>query len=227
MLRAGICDLGTCDLEMGWVAGPADRDAGRPVHPTPRTASSARERRDPFGARRRPAAGRAFGGWAGLLHFRPGEPLTCSVTVQRAMICRTCARRCGAFRRGGAVRFGPDSRGVSARDGGRFRPGRRGVSDPGRCGVSARDAPAFPPGRRQPAARPASGCRGAPVSYPRRATSRAPASFGCAMHFPGGPHATEWIQQARPRGDQPLTSGPARVRLIRRMTRRSRSMAAR
>jgi hypothetical protein len=220
MLRAGICDLGTCDLEMGGGARPGRPGcwAARPPHPTDGFLRPG-ETGSVWGtppACRRARVRRA----AGLLHISPGEQLTCSVTVQWAVICRIFARRCGAFRREVPWVSARIARGVSARDGGRFRPGCRGVSAPG--------AAAFPPGRRQPAARPPSGCRGAPVSYPRGGLLPGRRLLpGMRCISPDGPHAAEWIQRTRPRGDQPLTSGPARVRLIRRMTRRSRSMAAR
>jgi hypothetical protein len=222
MLRAGICDLGTCDLEMGRLACPPGRDAGRPVHPTPRTASSAQERRDPFGARRRPRVRRA----AGLLHVPPGEPLTCSVTVQRAMMCRICARRRGAFRREVpcvsariAAAFPLGTAGVSAPGSAVFPPGGAAVFPRGMPGVSARTAPARGASRER--------LPSAPVSYPRRGLLPGRRLLpGVRCISPTGRTRRNGSSR-RPRGDQPLTSGPARVRLIRRMTRRSRSMAAR
>jgi len=226
---------------------------------------------------------------AGLLHIPPAAPLTCSVTAQRAMIAAFAPGSVARFRRGGAVRFGPDSRDVSARDGAAFPPRAPRCFSPGAppgsarvaaafpaggCrDVSARDATGFPAGVPQvsgrtasAAARPLSGCRAAPVGFSpvcrlvpgvpacprgvgfspgRRLVPGAPASPQCVGFFPGarffpgagfsrtcGPFPAGRARRngsgrhARP-ANQPLTSGPARVRLIRRMTRRSRSIAAR
>jgi len=186
MLRAGICDLGTCDLEMGGVACPAGRDAGRPVHPTQERLPPAR--RDgirlgravglPPGARS--AGGRlvalSAGRAADLQRYRPAGD---DMPHLRPAVWRVSPGRCRAFRPGWPRRFRSGRRA--------FPPRRRGVSAPGgpRCfragcpGVSARAAPARCASReRLP--------RRARELPPARATSRAPASSGCAMHFPTG-----------------------------------------
>jgi hypothetical protein len=226
MLRAGICDLGTCDLEMGGVglpAGPGCR-AARPPHPTDGFLRPG-ETGSVWGAPsacRRARVRRA----AGLLHVPPGEPLTCSVTVQRAMMCRICARRRGAFRREVpcvsariAAAFPLGTAGVSAPGSAVFPPGGAAVFPRGMPGVSARTAPARGASRER--------LPSAPVSYPRRGLLPGRRLLpGVRCISPTGRTRRNGSSR-RPRGDQPLTSGPARVRLIRRMTRRSRSMAAR
>ena len=114
-----------------------------------------------------------------------------------------------------------------------LRPGCRAFPPPG-PGVSARWVPRVSPGvpwrfRRDTPAFPRDGWRGPPAfparpSLPaRRRSPRGPLPRR-VIHFPG-PRPTDPV--TRPAGGQPLTSGPARVRLTRRMTRRSCSIAVR
>jgi hypothetical protein len=110
------------------------------------------------------------------------------------------------------------------------------VSAPGRPGVSARQV-----------TRVSLACRGVSAGIPRRFRRTAgagghafparpspraryrsppPAPSRARDPFPGGRPGRE-SGRAPGAGGQPLTSGPARVRLTRRMTRRSRSIAVR
>jgi hypothetical protein len=124
---------------------------------------------------------------------------------------------------------------VSGRGPWRFRPGGPRVS-PGVPWRFPRGAVAFPPGCRGVSA----GCRG--LSAGRRARAAAPSRRRPSLRPPRRgrrrpvPRRAIHSRGGRPRRDgssntpadgQPLTSGPARVRLTRRMTRRSRSIAVR
>ena len=231
MLRAGICDLGTCDLEMGARVSPARlRQPGR----------GALVRRRPHAGPVRPGEGR-IRLWAcppacrlarvqrraASWQARPVWQLTCSVTIGQAKICRIPPAGAVRFRPGGSLRSCPACLAVSARGSWAFPPGmrqrfcpERGKARRGEAGrVSAGDAPAFPAGRHRPAAGPGRLPWGPPPES-RRRIPRGRDPFRTAARDGMGP-------VARPAGGQPLTSGPARVRLIRRMTRRSRSIAAR
>jgi hypothetical protein len=197
------------------------RCAARP--PCPLTASFAPERGTTGTRSPGPAARHALSrGLASQRRVPTGRPLTCGVTSWRAMICRIYARYVTPFHAG----MPP----VSGRGPWRFRPGG--------AARFPRSAVAFPAGVPW---RFGAGCRG--VSAGRRARAAAPsrrrsslrprrrsppsACSQAAIHFPGRPSATGRIQHSTPAGGQPLTSGPARVRLTRRMTRRSRSIAVR
>ena len=118
---------------------------------------------------------------------------------------------------------------VSGRGPWRFRPGGPRVSPgvpwrfpPGCRGVSGRGAVAFPPDgglglpRLPGAGRPCGHSAGAR----RRAVPR-------LRSISRGGRPRRDGSSSTPAGGQPLTSGPARVRLTRRMTRRSRSIAVR
>jgi hypothetical protein len=235
MLRAGICDLGTCDLEMGGVAGPADRDAGWPVRPA---------------QGRLPPAGRERG-------IRLGRACRAAAGARSAVVAWLAAR--SARRAADLQRYRPVGGDMP-----HLRPAVRRVSAGEVPCVSARIAAAFPPrprGVSAPAAAafPPRGPAGVLPGMPRRFRAGMPLRFR-----PGVPRVSGWAAPALPRvpgrlsrpcrapassrscdqcpgraardgvdpvdtsaGGQPLTSGPARVRLIRRMTRRSRSIAAR
>jgi len=124
------------------------------------------------------------------------------------------------------MRFRPRGRGVPARWGAVRFP-RSAVAFPGVPWRFLRSAERF---RRDAAAFPPDGGRGMP-RVPRAAVltglRRKPAvGFSQACYPIFGPPVTD-CSSATPAGGQPLTSGPARVRLIRRMTRCSRSIAAR
>ena len=239
MLRAGICDLGTCDLEMGGrvsPAGPAGWDALRPVRPPtyrlvrrPRTVSSPWRERSEIGHAgppRYPACVQRRA--ASLLRVPPEGPLTCGFTVWRAITGSIYARRAlrvsrmaAACFRPGAMRFPPAGHNVSPR----WAPH---VS----AGVPQRfrwSAAGFPPGtvafRREGGRRAAARYRRGRPDGPGAGDRRRPLPSR-VIHFADGRTRRD-DRAVRPAGGQPLTSGPARVRLIRRMTRRSRSMAAR
>ena len=229
MLRAGICDLGTCDLEMGWpvsLAGPAScRCAAHP--PRPLTASSAwkggqlgtRSPGPPPGMRSAagwPASGAFRRSTADLRRYLQADD---DLPHLRPGTLRRFPPGCRPFPAGPCV--SALGRGVSAR-----RVPRVSPRVPWRY---RRSMVAFPPGvprcfrrtavraagrsRRGRPYGPGAGVRRRPV--PRRAIhSRAAVRDG---RIPAG----------TPAGGQPLTSGPARVRLTRRMTRRSRSIAVR
>jgi hypothetical protein len=238
MLRAGICDLRTCDLEM----------AGRSVRPAPASWAAVGLVRPPADGLVRPAKRDNSG------HARPAARPVCAQ--------RRVGRRNSAFRlRAADLRrylpadddlphLRPATRRVSRRDAARFRPGvmrfRPGAVafPPGGCrafppecrGVSARRVPRVSPGvpwRFRPGAAvfPPDGGRGLP-RVPGAAVPTPPAPEPAAgiprrvIHFRAA--VRDGTDPAvRPAGGQPLTSGPARVRLTRRMTRRSRSIAVR
>jgi hypothetical protein len=90
-------------------------------------------------------------------------------------------------------------------------------------------AAGFPPGtvafRREGGRRAAARYRRGRPDGPGAGDRRRPLPSR-VIHFADGRIRRD-DRAVRPAGGQPLTSGPARVRLIRRMTRRSRSMAAR
>jgi hypothetical protein len=202
------------------------RCAARP--PCPLTASFAPERGTTGTRSPGPAARHALSrGLASQRRVPTGRPLTCGVTSWRAMICRIYARYVTPFHAGmppvsgrGPWRFRPGGPRVSPgvpwrfpRGAVAFPPGCRGVSA-GCRGLSAgRRARAAAPSRRRPSLRPPRRGRRRPV--PRR-----------AIHSRGGRPRRDG-SSSTPAGGQPLTSGPARVRLTRRMTRRSRSIAVR
>jgi hypothetical protein len=102
----------------------------------------------------------------------------------------------------------------------RFR--RSPATFPLGCGGVSAGYRGVSPGRRAPAA--ARYRRGRPDG-PGAGDRRRPLPSR-VIHFADGRTRRD-DRAVRPAGGQPLTSGPARVRLIRRMTRRSRSMAAR
>ena len=150
MLRAGICDLGTCDLKMR-------RPSVRPAPPAgplcdssaPGSWAASSARKSEGSPRIRHPARRLA-----CVQRRIGQPavrsvrgsLTCSVTVWRPLICRVYAPpRCALCRLFpvGAMRFGPIGRGVSARRGAARFP-RRAVAFPLECcGVSGGVRPRF------------------------------------------------------------------------------------
>jgi hypothetical protein len=165
----------------------------------------------------RPAA-RSTGGTADLRRYC-WRAITCRIYARRALRVSAWLPRVSgsgarcfrpatmAFPARRALRVSPpECRGVSPPVPQRFRPGHRGVSLEGRRRAGARSRRGRPYG-------PSAGARRRPLPGVR-SISRTAAHDGI------GP-------AARPVGGQPLTSGPARVRLIRRMTRRSRSIAAR
>ncbi len=202
------------------------RCAARP--PRPLTASSAPERGTTRDTLARPAARHALsGGLAGQRRVPPGGPLTCGVTSRRTMICRIYAPPRYAVSRRDAARFRPGAT--------RFRPGAVAFP-PGGCRAFPPSAVALPPGYRGVSAgvprcfrrTAGAGGRAFPERPPLRPRRRSPppASSQACDPFPGGrPRRDE--SSSTPAGGQPLTSGPARVRLTRRMTRRSRSIAVR
>src|SRR5215471_20867631 len=96
MLRAGLCDLGTCDLEIGCRpvhrARPDGTSCGSPARS--RTVSPAREEGVNAGAYSRHAARRAISSGLPTCRMFPlGGPLTCCLTAWQATACHICARR--------------------------------------------------------------------------------------------------------------------------------------
>ena len=182
MLRAGICDLGTCDLKMG-------RPSVRPAPPVgPLCDSSGPGSRAP----RPPGKVRVHPGYAhparrlAWVQRRIGQPAvrsigwqpTCSVTVWRPLICRDYAPpRCALCRAFpvGAMCFGPIGRGVSTRRGAARFP-RSAVAFPLECrGVSAGVPPRF-------RGATGTGCRAFPARPSPRAHAgarRRPSSRAC------------------------------------------------
>jgi hypothetical protein len=153
-------------------ASPASRAAARLACPGSRTASSARKvgsTPDTPIRRRLACVQRRIGQPAAR---SVGWPLTCSVTVWRAVICRVYAPpRCAVCRGfpAGAMRFRPRGRGVSAPRPWRFRPPGCRAFPPQCRGVSLewRGVSGGMPRRFRPTA--GAGCR----AFPVRPSSRA------------------------------------------------------
>jgi hypothetical protein len=189
MLRAGICDLGTCDLEIGCPAGSMRPvSGGRPAPRPPARNCLARpgERANPGRARwaRRPACDQQW--IAGPLHVPLEGPLTCGATAGdgQPQLRPGGGARCRHGRREfpapGARRFRPAAVAFPARPAPRVSPPeRRGVS-PSARGVSSRVSPEGAPG-----------CCAFPVwpSLWARRRSPPPSSQACDP-FGGRPHAT-------------------------------------
>ena len=173
MLRAGICDLGICDLEMDCPVGPA-RPARwasvrlvRPAQPRsrpPRKEGTIRTRTPGP-----PPGVRSAASSASQRRFPPRGPLTCGVTIWRAMICRLY----------------PAMRRVSRRAAAHFRPGCRAFPP--------REALAFPPGRYRAFPR---ACRGVSAGIPRR--FRRTAARAATRSRRGRPHGSGAGARRRP-----------------------------
>ncbi len=189
MLRAGICDLGTCDLEMGWPVSPAAPPAGplcgSPAPPTNGfvrpgkrdNSGHARPARRPACAQRRvgrPAA-RSARRAADLRRYLQADD---DLPHLRPATLRRFPPGCRPFPAGGHS-FPPRGRGISARRVPRvsprvpwryrrgtvaFPPGCRGVSAGRRARAAGRSRSGRPYG-------PGAGARRRPL--PRR-----------AIHFP-------------------------------------------
>jgi hypothetical protein len=208
MLRAGICDLGTCDLEIGGVACPAGQGCWRPVRtaqgrlPPPRREGIrlGRARRLPPGARSAAGgrlAARSARRAADLQRYRPvGDEMP----HLRPAVWRVSAGRCRAFRPGKPRRFRPGRRGVSAPGATAFPSRGAAGFCPGCRGFPARDATTFPAwfprGFRPDGAQPAARSRAAipPAAPGRRLLPDRRLLPGREIHFPDEPHAAEWIQ---------------------------------
>ncbi len=200
MLRAGICDLGTCDLEMGWpvsLAGPAScRCAAHP--PRPLTASSAwkggqlgtRSPGPPPGMRSAagwPASGAFRRSTADLRRYLQADD---DLPHLRPGTLRRFPPGCRPFPAGPCV--SALGRGVSAR-----RVPRVSPRVPWRY---RRSIVAFPPGCRGVSA----GRRCGRPGVPGAAVPTAPAPESAAGLFPGvrsipgRPFATDGSQRVRP-----------------------------
>jgi hypothetical protein len=161
MLRAGICDLRICDLEMDCPIGPARPvrwAAVRPVRPAPHGLVRRKEGAIRTPTPRPPPGVRSAASSASQRRFPPRGQLTCGVTIWRAMICRIyppcdafpaglpriCGRAAARFRPGRPWRFRPAGNA-------RF-PGRAVAFPPGYPGVSAgrRHGPPRVPGAAVP-----------------------------------------------------------------------------
>lgn len=143
MLRAGICDLGTCDVEMGWPVSPAGPLAG------PLCGSSA----PPANGLVRPGKRDNSG------HARRARRPACAQRRVGRPAARS-ARRAADLRRylladDDLPHLRPATRRVSRRDAARFRPGAWRFRPAGAARFP-RSATAFPPG-----------CRGVSARVPR------------------------------------------------------------
>ena len=109
MLRAGLCDLGTCDLEIGCRpvhhARPAGTSCGSSARS--RTVSPAGKRGQPGACSPGPPPGVRSAAGCRSPHVPAGRPVTCGVTAWQAMACRICARRALCVSRMAAASFRP------------------------------------------------------------------------------------------------------------------------
>jgi hypothetical protein len=147
MLRPGICDLRICDLEMDCPAGPSSPArwaAVRPVRPRPRRSRPPERRGNPDTHPRPPPGVRSAAGSASQRRFPSRGPLTCGVTIWRAMICRIYPAMRRVSRRDPAHLW-PGCRAFPPRKALAFRPVGN-ARFPGHAVAFPGHAVAFPPG---------------------------------------------------------------------------------